>query len=89
MSRSSEGNDPRRPPPHAGAEGMSVKPLTQRVLYALPATASELAAAENVHFDSVNCALKELRERGLVRRTERRGIRYGARGRLPSFWERT
>lgn len=61
---------------------------TQRVMRALPATVCELAALEDVSVKRINALLCHLRNGGNVRRTDRRGFRYGRRGRAPSIWER-
>lgn len=66
-----------------------MKPLTERVLYALPATLPELCSIFEKPSPLINSTLCNLRLRGLIRRTDRRGQRYNERGALPHIWERT
>lgn len=62
--------------------------LTHRVLLALPATVSELAALEDRSVRQMNSILCYLRNRGMVRITDKYGMRYQIRGPLPRLWER-
>ena len=62
--------------------------LTQRILYSLPATLPELVAVADSTTPMVNAILCELRAKGLVRRSDRRGERQHERGPLPRIWER-
>lgn len=62
---------------------------TQRILHSLPATVCELAALEETTVKQINAHLYNLRCRGMVERTEVRGMRYGKRGPKPSMWRLT
>jgi Mn-dependent DtxR family transcriptional regulator len=75
--------------PHNGNQ-RAVQPVTlsQRILSGLPATLPELVAIADSTTPLVNAMLCHLRERGLVRRSDRRGERQNERGRLPRIWER-
>ena len=63
--------------------------LTQQLLNTLPATLGEIAAMLRADKHQINALLDQQRLRGLVKRSDRYGMRDGARGRKPAIWVRT
>ena len=62
----------------------------QRILAALPATSTELAAIESSTVRRINADLQEMKQRGLCRRTDRRvQPSEKRRGRWPALWVRS
>lgn len=63
--------------------------LTQQILYSLPATLPELRALFSRSKADINCRLCQLRELGLVKRSDRIGADVGGPGPKPRLWVRT
>lgn len=63
--------------------------LAHRAYMSLPATASELSSTLGRRISMVLKLLGYMQSRGLVRRTDKQGVRHGSAGRLPCIWERT
>ena len=62
---------------------------TDRILKALPATATELAAIEQTSVKNIHATLCYLRGLGLAHKTDRHGERHQVRGPRPFLWDLT